>query len=243
MARILAFLYGLAAYVFFFGTFGYLVGFVGGWVVPKTIDTGIMSPAVQAVFVNLTLLTLFGLQHSVMARKSFKQRLTRIVSPALERSTYVLMATLVVAFLIWKWRPMPSIVWQVKEPAIVLLLTGLALAGWAIALVSTFLISHFELFGLRQVAANLTGRKLPEARFRTPALYKFVRHPLYLGFLLAFWSAPVMTAGHLLFAAGMTVYILIGIAFEERDLIRQFGEEYQRYRKQVAMLFPVRWGA
>lgn len=243
MARILAFLYGLAVYVFFFGTFCYLVGFVGGWVVPKTIDTGLMSPPVQAVFVNLTLITVFGLQHSVMARMGFKKHLKRILSPAVERSTYVLMATLALAFLIWKWRPMPSAIWEVKEPALAFALTVFALAGWLMVLVSTFLISHFELFGLRQVTANLTGRKPPEARFRTPLLYKAVRHPIYLGFLLAFWSAPVMTAGHLLFAAGMTVYILIGIAFEERDLIRQFGEEYRRYRKQVAMLIPMRWGA
>ena len=242
MGRILALLYGLAAYLFFLVTFLYAMGFVIGIAVPKTIDTGPAAPVAEAMAVDLTLLALFAVQHSVMARAAFKQWLTRIVPQAIERSTYVLLATLALALLLWQWRPIPFVVWQATNPVLANVLIGVGLLGWLIAVVSTFLIDHFELFGLRQIGINLAGGKVLAPQFKTPALYRIVRHPLYFGFLLAFWSAPLMTAGHLLFAAGMTVYIFIGTLFEERDLIRQFGEDYRRYRKRVAMLIPLRWG-
>jgi protein-S-isoprenylcysteine O-methyltransferase Ste14 len=242
MGRILALLYGLATYLFFLATFLYAMGFVIGIAVPKTIDTGPAVPVAEAIAVDLALLALFAVQHSVMARAAFKKWWTRIVPEAIERSTYVLLATLALALLLWQWRPIPFVVWQATNPVLANVLMGVGLLGWLIAVVSTFLIDHFELFGLRQIGIDLAGRKISAPRFKTPALYKIVRHPLYFGFLLAFWSAPLMTAGHLLFAAGMTVYIFVGTLLEERDLIRQFGEDYRRYRKRVAMLIPMRWG-
>jgi protein-S-isoprenylcysteine O-methyltransferase Ste14 len=182
---------------------------------------------------------LFGLQHSVMARRSFKRWWTGFVPPAVERSTYVLATSLVLAVLFLQWRAIPTpIVWRVELPAVAGLLTLLFWVGWGLVLLSSFLINHFELFGLQQVFARLTGRTPPESQFRTPMLYRFVRHPLYLGLLLGLWSAPTMTAGHLLFSAGASAYILIGVWFEERDLVMQFGERYRRYREEVGMLLP-----
>jgi methanethiol S-methyltransferase len=238
MARFLAFLYGTAAYVLFLGAFLYAIGFVAGLPVPKTIDMGPVVPVTEALIVNVLLMSLFAIQHSVMARKGFKRWWTQFVSPAIERSTYVLFATLALILLLWQWRPIPTIVWQVTDPTAAMALTGLSLFGWLFVLTSTFLINHFELFGLHQVVNNLAGRPMGEMRFKTPVLYRLVRHPIYLGFIIAFWAAPVMTAGHFLFAAVTTAYIFVGIMLEERDLVAQFGDEYRTYRERVGMLIP-----
>lgn len=241
--RIIAFLYGIAAYVFFFVTFLYAIGFVEDLVVPKTIDGGTAGPTAPALIVNLVLMSIFAIQHSVMARPQFKQWWTRFVPPSVERTTYVLLASLALALLIWQWQPMPAVVWQIADPHLAMAVTGLSFVGWLIVLTSTFLINHFELFGLHQVANNFAGRAMPTPRFRTPLLYHFVRHPIYLGFIIAFWAAPTMTVGHLLFAAVTTAYIFVGIWLEERDLIAIFGDEYRRYRQRVSMLLPWRRSA
>jgi protein-S-isoprenylcysteine O-methyltransferase Ste14 len=238
MSRLLALVYGLVAYLAFFGTILYAIGFVTGLPVPKTIDDGAVVPLAEAVVVNLLLMALFAVQHSVMARKPFKRWWTRFVPPAIERSTFVLFSSLVLILLYWQWRPIPTVIWQVDDLPVGVAMTALSLVGWVIVFASTFMINHFELFGLHQVVNNLTGRDMPTARFRAPALYGLVRHPIYLGFIIAFWATPNMTAGHLLFAAVTTAYIFVGIALEERDLIEQFGEEYRRYRRRVAMIVP-----
>jgi len=243
MGRFIAFLYGLASYVVFAGAFLYAIGFVEGLVVPKGIDDGTVVPFTEALIVNLLLMSLFAVQHSVMARKSFKQWWTQYVPASVERSTYVLFASLALLLLCGHWRPMPSIVWQINDPTIATAILGLSLAGWLLVLTSTFLINHFELFGLHQVINNLGGRGMPPARFKTPVIYKLVRHPIYLGFIIAFWAAPTMTMGHLLFAAVTTTYIFVGILLEERDLTELFGEDYRRYRTQVSMLIPWRRSA
>jgi len=188
-------------------------------------------------------MALFAIQHSVMARKQFKQWWTRYVPKSIERSTYVLLASLVLLLLFWQWRPMPAVVWQIADPRLALAVTVLGFVGWLIVFSSSFLINHFELFGLQQVANNLTGRSTPAPRFRTPLIYGFVRHPLYFGFIIAFWAAPIMTVGHLLFAAVTTAYIVAAIQLEERDLIDVFGDEYRRYKRRVSMLVPWRKSA
>ncbi len=243
MGRFIAFLYGLASYVVFFVTILYAIGFVSGLVVPKTIDTGTVVPLAEALVVNLLLMSVFAIQHSVMARKPFKRWWTRFVPASVERSTYVLFASLALVLLFWQWRPIPALVWQIADPQIAMAVTGLSLAGWVIVFTSTFLINHFELFGLHQVANNLAGRSMPVPRFRTPLYYQFVRYPIYLGFIIAFWAAPTMTAGRMLFAAVTTAYIVVGILLEERDLVDLFGDEYRRYKDRVSMLVPWRKSA
>jgi len=240
ISKIIAFLYGIVAYLAFFVTILYAMGFVTGFAVPKTIDTGSETPPTEALLVNLLLMSLFAIQHSLMARKRFKEWWTQYVPKPVERSSYVLFASLCLMLLFWQWRPMPAIVWQIDEPDVAVVVVTVSLIGWVLVLTSTFLINHFELFGLHQVTANLAGREMPVPQFRTPLYYKFVRHPIYLGFIIAFWAAPEMTVGHLLFAAVTTLYILIGIFLEERDLIELFGDQYRQYRKQVSMLIPWR---
>lgn len=238
--KFIAFLYGIAAYLVFFVTIVYAIGFVMGLVVPKTIDTGPDTPTAEAVIINLLLMTLFAVQHSVMARQRFKAWWTQFVPKPVERSTYVLFASLSLLLLFWQWRPMPMIIWDVANPDLAVTLVTLSFAGWVLVLTSTFIINHFELFGLNQVTNHLVGKEAAPPRFKTPLLYKFVRHPIYLGFIIAFWAAPTMTAGHLLFAAVTTAYIFVGIALEEHDLVDLFGDEYQQYKQRVSMLIPWR---
>ena len=248
MNRLSIFIYGLICYLI--GAFAYFIGlssFLGNFGVISSIDLGPETPLLQALFINLGLILLFGLPHSLMARQSFKRRWTKIVPPAAERSTYMLQSGLLTLFLIWQWRPLPATLWQIDNVAISFVLWAIFGLGWLIALVATFLINHFELAGLQQVYTNLLGKESPSPQLRTPFLYKVVRHPLQFGVLLAFWSTPHMTVGRLIFATGMTLYILIGLYFEERDLVRQFGEAYRDYQKRTPMLIPLRlagskWG-
>lgn len=238
MSRIIAFVYGVLIYILSFCVILYSIGFVTGLWVPRTLDKGPAAPLGTALVVDILLLTLFAVQHSVMARPAFKAWWTRIVPACVERSTYVLFSSLALILLFWLWRPIPATVWHVANPQIAVALLVLSLLGFLMVLVSTMLINHFELFGLHQVSAHLSGRAMPEPRFRTPGLYRIVRHPIYLGFVIAFWAAPTMTEGHLLFALLTTGYILVGIALEERDLIGLFGEDYRAYRRRVAALIP-----
>jgi protein-S-isoprenylcysteine O-methyltransferase Ste14 len=243
MGRFIALLYGIAAYALCIVTLLYAIAFVGDMPVPKTIDSGAVAPLLESLIVNLVLLSIFAIQHSVMARPAFKAWWTQFVPKPVERSTYVLFASLALVLLFWQWRPLPAVLWHVDQPQIAVAITGLSHLGWLIVLSSTFLINHFELFGLHQVANNLAGRPMAAPRFRTPLYYKFVRHPIYLGLIIAFWATPTMTVGHLLFAAVTTAYIVVGILLEEHDLIDLFGDDYRRYRKRVSMLLPWRKSA
>ncbi len=239
MAGLVAVIYGVVAYGFTLVALLYLIGFVGNLVVPKSIDLGTAGPLLQSLIVNTMLIGLFAIQHSVMARQGFKRWWTRIVPPSVERSTYVLFASFALLMLYWQWKPIPALVWTVHNPTAGEVLDGIFWLGWVVLVVSTFLLSHFELFGLSQVFSRLFGKQLSDAKFRTPLLYRHVRHPIYLGVLLAVWATPTMTAGHLLFSVVITGYILIGIQLEERDLVQQFGDQYRRYRQRAAMLIPL----
>jgi protein-S-isoprenylcysteine O-methyltransferase Ste14 len=238
VSRVAVFVYGVISYAVFFGTFLYAIGFVGNVVVPKSLDSARVVPLVEALLVNLGLLTLFALQHSVMARPAFKRVWKRVVGEAAERSTYVLASSLALLLLFWQWRSMGGVVWRVEDPAAQFVLYAIFASGWLIVLTSTFLINHFDLFGLRQVWFHLRGRPYEPIAFRTPGPYRWVRHPLYVGWLLAFWATPTMTVAHLVFALATTGYILTAIQFEERDLEDVFGDEYRSYRERVPMLIP-----
>jgi protein-S-isoprenylcysteine O-methyltransferase Ste14 len=238
MKKFLFLLYGIIAYLIFFVTFCYAVGFVSTLLVPKHIDSAPQSPLSYALLVNAGMLTLFALQHSVMARPAFKRWWTKFVPEPIERSTYILLASLCLILLFWYWEPIGGVVWQVESESLQILLKSLCLFGFSIVLIVTFMINHFDLFGLRQVWYYATGKKYEPLSFKTPFFYKYVRHPLYLGFLIAFWSTPLMTFAHLFFALMTTGYVLTAIQFEENDLVKQFGLRYKEYRNSVPMLIP-----
>lgn len=234
----IAAIYGLACYVIFFGSFLYAIGFVGDFIVPKTIDSGPSVAVTQALITDIVLLGLFAVQHSVMARPGFKAAWTRIVPRSVERSTYVLFSSLLLALIFWKWQAIPAAVWDISTPALRSLMLALFALGWLILLLSTFMINHFDLFGLRQVYLRSRGLDYTPLNFTQRAFYKFVRHPIMLGFVIAFWAAPHMSVGHLVFSIATTGYILVGIFLEERDLMKYHGVEYGAYRARVPMLFP-----
>jgi methanethiol S-methyltransferase len=237
---VFAVVYGAISYIVFLVAFLYAIAFVGNFVVPKTIDSGPVRPIQEALIVNVLLLSAFAIQHSVMARPGFKKWWTKIIPKTIERSTFVLLASLVLLLLYWQWRPIPMQIWVVENPFGQILLQALFSLGWLIVFLGTFMINHFDLFGLRQVYLNLRNRDYTELGFRTPGFYRFVRHPIMLGFIIAFWATPVMTAGHLLFAVATTGYILIALQLEERDLVNYFGDQYRQYRQKTSMLIPRR---
>lgn len=241
MTRGLFLLFALVAYAIFFATFLYLIGFVANAPgLPLTVDRGPSAPLLVALTIDIALIGLFGVQHSVMARRGFKRAWTRIVPEPVERSVYVLLASAALILLVLFWRPIPIPIWSVENPVGVALLWSLFAIGWLVVLVSTFLINHFELFGLQQAYFHLRGREAAAPIFRKPFFYRAVRHPLYAGFFLAFWATPQMSAGHLLLALGMSAYMLVAIGYEERDLTALFGKDYEAYRRDVGMLIP-RW--
>jgi protein-S-isoprenylcysteine O-methyltransferase Ste14 len=238
MQRKLFFLYGVFAHLLFFGVFAYMAAFVGGFLVPKTIDTKTPDSTLQAILIDVFLLLLFAVPHSVMARPAFKKVWTRIVPTAIERTTYVFIANLVMILLLWQWRSVDIVVWDLRHPllrAAVWILFG---AGWLMVPLASLMINHFDLFGTRQVYLNLKGKTSEALPFRTPHLYKQMRHPLYVGWIIAFWSAPTMTVGHLLFAFVFTAYIVIATFVEERDLVNHFGQQYQQYQRRVPRFIP-----
>jgi methanethiol S-methyltransferase len=238
-ARIAIFSYGLLAYSLFFFTFCYAIGFVGNWIVPKGIDGGAVGPLVPSLIINGLLLSLFVVQHTIMARPAFKRWWVKYVPASIERSTFVLLASSILLLTFWQWRPLPDIVWKVSHPAAYYGLSALSLAGWGIVLIASFMVSHFDLFGLRQVWFRLRARAYRPVGFRLVGFYKLVRHPLMVGFLIAFWATPTMTVGHLFFAIMTTLYIFFGTHIEERDLIKEHGESYMEYRRKVRGFVPI----
>lgn len=236
VGRTLALLYGIVSYIVFFITFLYAIGFVGNILVPKSIDSGPEGPFTSSLIIDVILLGLFAVQHSVMARPGFKQVWIKIIPRVIERSTYVLLASLLLAFLFWQWQPLLAVIWDVRNPIGALILQVLFFLGWAIVLMSTAQINHADLFGLRQVSLR---DEYTELGFRTPFFYNFVRHPIMLGFIIAFWATPRMTVGHLIFALATTAYILIAIQLEERDIVSIHGTAYEEYRQRVSMLLPI----
>jgi protein-S-isoprenylcysteine O-methyltransferase Ste14 len=241
-SRAMILLYGVATYLFFLAVFVYLIGFVGGFFVPKHIENGLLVDPLSAVFVDVVLLALFAIQHGVMARPAFKRWWTQIIPPAAERSTFVLLASAILALMVWQWRPLPGVVWEVESPIGIAVLHGLYFLGWGVVLYATFLIDHFELFGLRQTIGYAFGRPTEPAQFTERSLYRVVRHPLMLGFLIAFWAAPVMSPGRLLFAGVITAWVLLAIRIEESTLVELHGEAYATYRRRVPALLPrLRW--
>jgi methanethiol S-methyltransferase len=238
MRRILALAFGTLSYLIFLATFLYAVGFVGNWLVPKSIDSGRSGPLAEALLVDTLFLGLFAVPHSVMARPGFKRWWTRIVPTPVERSTYVLTSSLLLCLLFWQWRPISGVLWDVANPLGRGALNAAFWVGWGLVLLATFAIDHFDLFGVRQVYLYASGRVYTPVAFKAGGLQRYVRHPIMLGFLIAFWATPTMTVGHLLFAAATTVYILVGIRLEERDLIDVHGEPYEAYRRRVWMLLP-----
>jgi len=238
LSKRLLLVYGGIGYLLFLGAMLYGIGFVGNLVVPKSIDSGAPGPVLQAVLLDVLFFSLFALPHSLMARATFKTWWTTVIPQPIERSTYVLLASLLFLLLFWQWRPIGGVMWQVDQPIGHALLLGLYALGWVVAVLSTFLMNHFELFGLKQVYANLVGKSAGAGGFKTPLLYQVVRHPLMVGLLIAFWATPRMTFGHVLFALMTTVYIVIGVHFEERDLVQAFGETYTTYQRQVFLFLP-----
>ncbi len=239
MKKIIVLIYGILAYIVFLISFLYAIGFVGNLLVPKGIDSGMEIDFTRALLINVGLLSLFAVQHSIMARPAFKKWWVQIIGKAAERSTYILLTSLLLLLIFWKWQPMTSIVWNIENSAIIMFMQILFWIGWTIVLLSTFMISHFELFGLTQIVDNLKNKVTESARFQTNYLYKIVRHPLMLGFIIAFWATPVMTAGHLLFAVVTTAYILVAVKFlEENDLRKSLGEKYEKYQQEVPMIIP-----
>ncbi len=238
MKRMFVFVYGVVCYGAFFGTLLYAIGFIGNFGVPKSIDSGPQGSTAAALLIDGALLALFALQHSIMARPWFKRAWNRIVPEPAERSTYVLFSSAALLFMFWKWQPIGGVIWNLSGGIGQTIMLGLYAAGLLIVLLATFMINHFDLFGLRQVTLYLMGRQYTHLEFRTPFFYRYVRHPLYVGWLLAFWAAPVMTVAHLFFAVMTTAYILVAIRFEEADLVTAHGEKYRRYRKQVPMIVP-----
>jgi protein-S-isoprenylcysteine O-methyltransferase Ste14 len=239
LKRIVTFIYGVISYLLFFGTFLYAIGFIGNLVVPKSIDSGRTGPLSEALLIDAGLLTLFAVQHSLMARPWFKRAWTRLVPKPAERSTYVLFSSVALLLMFWQWQPIGGVVWNVQTLALQMVIYTLYATGWALVLMSTFLINHFDLFGLRQVFLFLIGRPYTQLKFGTPILYRHVRHPLYLGWLFAFWSTPTMTVAHLVFAIATTAYIFVAIQLEEKDLIDAHGDDYRRYKKTVPMIIPI----
>jgi protein-S-isoprenylcysteine O-methyltransferase Ste14 len=239
MLRVMFFLYGIVNYLMFVVVYGLLAAFVGNVLLPKTIDAGRTSTASVAVLVDVALLALFAVQHSVMARPAFKRVWTRVVPQPIERSTYLLFSNAALLVLMWLWQPLPAVVWNVQHPVGWWLLVALFIAGWFLVPTISLMINHFDLFGLRQVWLHVQGKEYESLPFQTPLAYQVVRHPLYIGWGLAFWATPVMTAGHLLFAAVMTVYMVAASKVEERDLLAHFGEHYEAYRKRVPAFIPV----